>query len=456
MLLDDLLQNVSIIGAAGKMGSGIALLLLQEIASTEARLTAGLGRGRFHLQLIDVNEQAFYDLRHYLKTHLMRYAERNIIALRKYFANEAKLVSNQDIIEDFVEGALECIRFETNIEKAADSFLIFEAVVEDVEVKANLLKKIHLLAKKAPYYFSNTSSIPISILEEKSRIQHRILGFHFYNPPAVQRLIEVIIPEKTNPELKDIANELVKRLHKIMVYSKDVAGFIGNGHFIREIAFANEKVQELKNHHAIHEAIFMINKVTQDFLVRPMGIFQLIDYVGVDVCQKITSIMECFLPNAISFQKDLVDQAVKVGLLGGQYADGTQKDGFFHYENNEPTALYSFAERRYISFSDGNWIEKCHKNLGVLPEEWLPWKKLSKDPLKHEKIQKYFQKLLAENILGAKLSQEFLNHSLFIARNLVADGVAQKMEDVATVLENGFYHLYGPEDILQESVRSLL
>ena len=73
--------------------------------------------------------------------------------------------------------------------------------------------------------------------------------------------------------------------------SNDVAGFIGNGHFMRDALHGVAEVERLAAECGFVEAVYMVNRVSQDFLVRPMGIFQLIDYVGLDVCQCILGVM---------------------------------------------------------------------------------------------------------------------------------------------------------------------
>ena len=66
----------------------------------------------------------------------------------------------------------------------------------------------------------------------------------------------------------------------MVVPSNDVAGFIGNGHFMRDILYATREVEKLQKEFGFVEAIYAMNRISQDYLIRPMGIFQLIDYVG--------------------------------------------------------------------------------------------------------------------------------------------------------------------------------
>jgi 3-hydroxyacyl-CoA dehydrogenase len=445
-MLNEALKTVAVVGAGGKMGSGIALLLLQEMARLEAELTGAVGTGGYRLYLIDANPDALGHLLPYLRAQLTRYAERNIVALRQYYAEDVKKVSNQDIVQAFVEGALDTVRCETENAKAAHANLVFEAIAEEIEAKVGLFQTIASHAKSPPYYFTNTSSIPIHVLNDRAKLESRIIGFHFYNPPAIQKLVELVIPSQTNPQLISLAQVLGKRLDKQLVTAHDVAGFIGNGHFIREIMFACEKVHELSREYALTEAIALINKVTQDFLIRPMGIFQLIDYVGIDICQSIGGIMNRFLPGDL-FQDGLLDEMITEDRRGGHEPNGDQKNGFFSYERAN-RKIYSLKEQSYIPIPD------CDKILGPFPKEHASWKHLQHDPHREIKLEYYFQNLYQSNSVGAQLAQEFLQNSRHIANELVESGVAQTLEDVDTVLKLGFYHLYGPHTFWESDVKS--
>lgn len=457
MQLDEALKNVSVLGAAGKMGSGISLLLLQEIARCEAQLTGSVGSGNYCLNLIDSNEQGLYALRKYLFVQMTKYAEKNIVLLRSYYANNPQLISNEEIIRAFLEGAQQIVRFDSELWHARDSTLIFEAIVEDIFAKEKTLSSINSMKRKDAYYFSNTSSIPIKELNRKASLNNRIIGFHFYNPPAVQKLVELIIPEQIDPLLTPLAVELGKRLQKKVVFAKDIAGFIGNGHFIREIKFACNAVNKmLKTYPDITQAqaIYLINRITQIYLLRPMGIFQLIDYVGIDVCQKIAGIMDAFLPGN-ELQEEIIETMMRSGIRGGQNSDGTQKNGFFQYERQSIKGVYSLKEKKYRAYTEGNWKTACDKLLEPYPETQISWKSLQQDDSKENKIKQHFDELLSTNTVGARLAKSFLLNSREISLNLVADGIAEKVEDVDTVLQNGFFHLYGTNPLWLERMLQL-
>ena len=99
------------------------------------------------------------------------------------------------------------------------------------------------------------------------------------------------------------------------------------------------------------EAFFLLNKATQDFLIRPMGIFQLLDYVGWDVFRMILTVMGDNLPGE-TFRHDLADRLFDAGSRGGQSGSGEQKDGLFKYEKNSMTAIFDPSAGQYVPLSD--------------------------------------------------------------------------------------------------------
>jgi 3-hydroxyacyl-CoA dehydrogenase len=441
MTFDERLHNVSIIGAAGKMGSGIALLMAQELATRKIRPE---NKGKvFRLHLIDINESALDGLQSYLHGQLVKAGEKVTVMLRELYKERADLVENYDVIDAFVNDAMSVVRLGTDLNEVKDSRIIFEAVLEDKDLKVSLLKKMEALVSPETYYFTNTSSIPISVLNKEANLGGRIIGFHFYNPPAVQRLVELISPDSTKPELKEMALELAKRLRKKIVPANDVAGFIGNGHFLRDGLYAIREAKKLAGEFTLPGALYVMNKLSQDLLVRPMGIFQLIDYVGVDVYQCISETVAGFIQGE-NLKDDLLAKMTQKKVLGGQYADGSQKDGFLKYERNRPVGIYDLDKGEYKMFDPKGWSGEIDKKLGAYPAGTIPWRNLLMDPKKGEKLSVYFKNLNASNTLGAKLAIAYLKNSKQIGEFLVKTGVAKAAQDVNDVLLNGFYHLYGP------------
>lgn len=416
-------ENVVVLGAAGKMGSGIALLLLQEMASMPGST----------LTLLDTNPQGFEPLKKYLREHLLRYAEKSINRLRLYYKDREDLIDNGDMIRTFIEDALDRVRFVTSIDECRGARMIFEAILENIDAKAKVFSQLSKVADPNAAFFTNTSSIPIHILEKESHIEGRLVGFHFYNPPAVQKLVEIIVPHGLKKDILEVALDVGKRLNKTIVFSEDIAGFIGNGHFIREASEASRKVEELRHKMPLPDAICLVNTITQDYLIRPMGIFQLMDYVGIDVVQNIVKVMGRYLTGQ-TFHTSLIDAMVSAGVKGGQNGDGTQKNGFFSYEKGQPAQVYDIDNHGYIPYA----VSKDR----VMPKGHEPWKAMSRDKDRNAKLADYFANLWGEHSTSAKLAIHFLENSRKISHKLVDDGVAHSAKDVDTVLQNGFFHIY--------------
>jgi 3-hydroxyacyl-CoA dehydrogenase len=411
--LDEALENVSVIGAAGKMGKGIALVLLKEL----------LQLNKASLQLIDPDPSRLNELENYLNVQLSKKADKE--GLDK---------------EVLLKKAKKTLQFSTELSAVKHSKLIFEAIPEDLSLKKTIFNQINKICLTSPYFLSNTSSIPISVLNNECNLKNRIIGFHFYNPPPIQKLVEIIPSAKTAPELTRLSLELGTRLKKTLVQSEDIAGFIGNGHFLREIVYSCEVVDRLEAEYGFYQAIYMLNYVTEQFLIRPMGIFQLIDYVGLDICEQIGTVMETYIPNQF-FRHKLIKRLLKMAIRGGQKGDGSQSNGIFKYSKG-PDAVID-EQGSYHSLK-GSWLHHCHAVLGELPPSHQTWKNLVKESHREDMLLNYFSELKQQNSLGAKLAIEFSTHSQKIAKQLLLDTVAHKAEDINTVLTNGFYHLYGP------------
>lgn len=450
MQLDERLKNVAVIGAAGKMGSGISALLNQEMSRLEAEKKGSVGTGSYLLTLIDTNEQALFSLKKYLRSQLLKFAEKNINLLRKYYINNPALVSNREIIDRFVEGGLDQVRLETELSQAKNAFLIFEAIAEDVKAKIETFKSLKDLRSDVSI-FSNTSSIPISLMSHAAHLQGRIVGFHFYNPPLIQKLVELIIPEDCHAELKQLALELAKRLNKVVVHSRDVAGFIGNGHFIREVLFACKLAREVSEEHScsLEKAIYLVDEITGEYLIRPMGIFQLIDYVGIDICRNIAAIMRTHLP-APELQDRWLDAMYEAGALGGQSVNGMQKEGCFRYQNNQIQGVFNLQKRAYEPVAD--FKTSCKQMLEPFPQGHYPWKALQNHPDREARVSNYLKHLQSTDSFAVRLAKRYLSRSREIANQLVEQGVASSGKDVDMVLKNGFFHLYGTLKDTDESI----
>jgi 3-hydroxyacyl-CoA dehydrogenase len=433
------LQNVTVLGAAGKMGSGIVLLTAMEMA--DLALEPGRQAPPPVLQAVDLSDRALSGLAAYLRAQVLKAAEKKTSWLRQAYAARADLVENEEVIRQYVDDVLALVRPTTRVEAAYGSTLVFEAVNEDPALKTRLLRQIKAHGLPDAWFMTNTSSIPISELDDRVGLDGRLIGFHFYNPPAVQKLVELIRAKSTLPELAEFAAQFAKKMRKTVVPSRDVAGFIGNGHFMRDALFALSEVDRLSKESGFVDAVYMVNRVSQDFLIRPMGIFQLVDYVGLDVCQSILKVMAKRLPGT-KLGAPLIDKLLRAGVRGGQYPDGSQKDGFLKYEKGRPSGVFDPAAKAYVPWAEV--AARGDEKLGPLPEGAKPWKSVIGDPGRAAYLEGYFARLKGLQTVGAELARSYGRRSKEIGLGLVEDGVASGPEDVNTVLLTGFYHAYGP------------
>jgi 3-hydroxyacyl-CoA dehydrogenase len=426
------LSHIAVLGAFGKMGSGISLIVLAAMAENELSLTGKIGNYRLHL--VDANDAVYTEVLIKIRKHLRDFAEKNIQSIRKSFAARKDLIENHEMVDEFINGAIACIRVTSDCNTIKKCHLVFEAVSENMDLKIKLFTTIKNNCENTPMFLTNTSSIPIAELASKTDLVGQIIGYHFYNPPQKQKLVELVVPTNTNQVLKETAELLTKCLRKTTVPSNDVAGFIGNGHFMREILQADKMVG------SNYERIPVLDGITRDFLIRPMGIFQLIDYVGLDVCQSILKVMSKYLNKKLS--SPLINLYMAEGIKGGQNPDGSQKNGFFQYEKYKISGYYSISKKGY----DVLPLTDYKKSATSIFQNYASWKTvIAHTPeAKNSYFSEYFKTLFSSQNKDAQEACLYLKSSRKIAEDLIADRVAANIEDVNKVLTLGFQHAYGP------------
>jgi 3-hydroxyacyl-CoA dehydrogenase len=359
------------------------------------------------------------------------------------YADRDDLIENYDIIDEYIFDVLNIVRPVTNMAVANSSFLVFEAVSENRALKVKLLGDIDKNNENKPWYFTNTSSVPINLIEAEAGLKGRVLGFHFYNPPAVQKLVELIITKNTLAEMEVFAREYARNLKKIIVPSNDFAGFIGNGHFMRDAIHGMMEAEALaaSENISLYKAIYILNKVTQDYLVRPMGIFQLIDYVGVDVVQFILNVMNPFVKDE-NLHSELLDKMMLQGVKGGQKSSGAQKDGFLKYKGSRVISVWDIHKQEYVDVE--KFEDECNELMGNIPDSVVVWKSIIRNKKKDVLLAEFFNDLKTSTDLGALLAVKYGVRSNEIGKKLVSDMVANEIDHVNTVMLTGFFHAYGP------------
>ena len=248
-----LVKNITVLGS-GVMGHGIA----------QVSATAG-----YNVVLRDI-KQEFLDK-----------------AMEKIKWSLDKLVSKEKISKDEGDSIFARITPIVDLNEAVkNAELVIEVVPEIMDLKKSVYAELDKAAGPEVIFASNTSTLPITEIANTTSRPEKFIGIHFFNPPQLMKLVEVIPGEKTGQEITELTQEFVKSVNKQAVLCrKDVPGFIINRLFIpmvHEACFAQDRTN------ATLEEIDSAVKFKLGF---PMGIFELADFTGMDVIHKATTEM---------------------------------------------------------------------------------------------------------------------------------------------------------------------
>jgi len=201
-------------------------------------------------------------------------------------------------------------------EAVADADLIIEAIPENLNLKKTVLAEVDKLAKPEALIVSNTSSISITELASATHRPEKFAGMHFFNPPQLMRLVEIIRGAKTTDETVNTIVEVTKRMGKEpVVVKKDVAGFVVNRILVpalnEAVALVDEGVAEPED----------IDKAVKLGLNWPMGPLTLLDNIGLDTTLAIAEVLEKELGSKYA-PNPLLRKMVNEGLLGRKSGKG--------------------------------------------------------------------------------------------------------------------------------------
>lgn len=216
--------------------------------------------------------------------------------------NLNKGIEKGKVTEELKNKTLQNFKYTTEINHLSCDFII-EAIVEKLEVKQSVFKKLEEINSDKTILSSNTSSIPITQIGASLKNAQRFVGMHFFNPAHIMKLVEVISGAATDNQVAEVTKQLAEKLGKTAVMAKDSPGFIVNRvarHFY---------VESLK---ALEEGVADVDTI--DKLIESsgfkMGPFRLMDLIGVDTNFSVTTSMfnsfyqdSKFRPSRIQQQK---------------------------------------------------------------------------------------------------------------------------------------------------------
>jgi 3-hydroxybutyryl-CoA dehydrogenase len=269
-------EHVLVVGA-GQMGGGIA------------QVVAVSGR---HVSLYDAAPGA---------------TERGLAAMRR---------SLEKLAEKGGPDPEQVLRRVTAVEEIVPADLMIEAVVEDLDTKAEVFRQADRTLDDGAILASNTSSIPITSLAAVTSRPDRVIGMHFFNPVPVLKLVEIVRGRETSEVTAAKIVGLAEDLGKTPAVANDFPGFVSNRILM---PFINEAVWALHDGVAEPEAIDTIAKLG---FAHPMGPLALADLIGLDTCVAIMEVLEEGLGHEKYAPCPLLREHVEAGRLGRKSGEG--------------------------------------------------------------------------------------------------------------------------------------
>ena len=298
------LINIAVIGS-GTMGSGIA----------QVAATAGC-----NVKLFDLNQEALSKSKNALEVSLSKLVEKEKIDS----AEKSRIQGN--------------ISYVSSMKELADSDLVIEAIVENLEVKRKVFSELEELVSKDTILSSNTSSLSIASIAASCKTPDRVIGIHFFNPAPLMQLVEVIPAVQTSNEVLEKVVQIISDWKKVVAVAKDTPGFIVN-----RVArsFYSESIRIYEEGMADFATIDWALKTEGGFR---MGPFELMDFIGHDVNYIVTETVF----TAFYFDPKFKPSFTQKRLLEAGFLGRKTGRGFYDYSKELPKPSEDIALAKAI------------------------------------------------------------------------------------------------------------
>jgi 3-hydroxybutyryl-CoA dehydrogenase len=278
----DEVNKVGVIGA-GIMGSGIA----EVVAKAGAEVT-----------FVEIDDEQVERGRARIEKSLSRAVERGKLS------------------EEDRAGVMASIHGTTDYEEVGNCDLVIEAATEDLDTKLEIFRVLDGITRDDIVLATNTSSLPIVQMATQTKRPDKVVGMHFFNPPPIMKLIELIRAITTSDETLDFARGMGERLGKTVVLAKDRAGFIVN---YLLTYYLNSAIRMLEEEFATKEDIDTAVKLG---LSHPMGPFELLDLIGLDTMMAVAEVLYDEFKDPDVAPPPMARRMVAAGFLGRKTGKG--------------------------------------------------------------------------------------------------------------------------------------
>ncbi|MDQ2837289.1 MAG: 3-hydroxybutyryl-CoA dehydrogenase [Actinomycetota bacterium] len=270
-----------------------------------------VGSGTMATGIIEVFAKAGYDV-----TFIARSAEKVAKVTAGLQRSLEKAVQRGKLTEQDRDAAVARITGSHRLDELASVDLVIEAVVEELSVKQALFANLDEICKPGAILATTTSSLPVIECAAATSRQSDVIGMHFFNPATIMSLVEVVSTVATAPEVAATALAVSAQLGKHPVSCGDRAGFIVNALLF---PYLNDAVKMLEAHYATSEDIDSAMKVGCGY---PMGPFELLDVVGLDVSLAIQRVLYLEFREPGFAPAPLLEHLVRAGRLGRKTGKG--------------------------------------------------------------------------------------------------------------------------------------
>ncbi|ELY41492.1 3-hydroxyacyl-CoA dehydrogenase family protein [Natronorubrum tibetense] len=242
-MVDKTIDRVGVVGA-GTMGSGIA-----QVAATHG----------YDVVMRDIEQEFVESGFDTIDDSLGRLEGRD------------SLQEEPDTIRDRIEGT-------TSLDDLADCDLVIEAALEKLDVKRDIFADLEAVCDEDCVLATNTSTLSITSIAGDLDTPNRVVGLHFMNPVPIMEGVEVVVGEKTDPDIVELAHDFSEDLEKTTWESDDKPGFVTNRILMPWI---NEGIRAFDEGVATKEDIDAGMELGTNV---PMGPLTLADHIGLDIC----------------------------------------------------------------------------------------------------------------------------------------------------------------------------